>query len=270
VIAHGAASTIYNRGYKYIFGVLNSIDHYTYNMVKMAAEQKLTRLALLNRKPVCSAQLGIDGVRTAGQGVGVEVVYKEKYSSGTKDLSPELEKMKAAKPDMIIAGGYTNDMILLARQIGQVGLKPKLLGLSPRADLARLREIAERRGRTHARAGAVEHQRTVQGPDLRLDGARICRCLPESVRTRPRLPPRSSPRRRWRSTTTPFRRPVARPAEGARRHRRDRHRHRLRAIRFNDKGQNIAKSMSVVQIQDGKPVVVYPADVAEGKLKLNP
>jgi branched-chain amino acid transport system substrate-binding protein len=41
-------------------------------------------------------------------------------------------------------------------------------------------------------------------------------------------------------------------------------------IRFNDKGQNIAKSMSVVQIQDGKPVVVYPADVAETKLKLNP
>jgi hypothetical protein len=26
----------------------------------------------------------------------------------------------------------------------------------------------------------------------------------------------------------------------------------------------------VVQIQDGKPVVVYPADVAETKLKLNP
>ena len=41
-------------------------------------------------------------------------------------------------------------------------------------------------------------------------------------------------------------------------------------IRFNDKGQNVAKSMSVVQIQDGKPVVVYPADVAETKLKLNP
>jgi hypothetical protein len=26
--------------------------------------------------------------------------------------------------------------------------------------------------------------------------------------------------------------------------------------------------MSVVQIQDGKPVVVYPADTAEAKLKL--
>jgi branched-chain amino acid transport system substrate-binding protein len=40
-------------------------------------------------------------------------------------------------------------------------------------------------------------------------------------------------------------------------------------VRFNDKGQNIAKSMSVIQIQDGKPVVVYPLDAAEAKLKLN-
>ncbi len=48
VVAHAAASSIYNRGYKYTFGVLNSIEHYTFNMVKMASELKLTRLALLN------------------------------------------------------------------------------------------------------------------------------------------------------------------------------------------------------------------------------
>jgi len=29
-------------------------------------------------------------------------------------------------------------------------------------------------------------------------------------------------------------------------------------VRFNEKGQNIAKGMAVVQIQGGKPVVVYP------------
>ena len=36
-------------------------------------------------------------------------------------------------------------------------------------------------------------------------------------------------------------------------------------IRFNAKGQNIAKGMTVVQIQNGKPVVVYPADAALAK-----
>ncbi len=36
-------------------------------------------------------------------------------------------------------------------------------------------------------------------------------------------------------------------------------------VRFNEKGQNIAKGMSVVQIQNGKPVVVYPVEGAQAK-----
>jgi branched-chain amino acid transport system substrate-binding protein len=36
-------------------------------------------------------------------------------------------------------------------------------------------------------------------------------------------------------------------------------------IRFNEKGQNIAKGMSVVQVQNGKPVVVYPLEGAQAK-----
>ena len=36
-------------------------------------------------------------------------------------------------------------------------------------------------------------------------------------------------------------------------------------IRFNERGQNVAKGMSVVQIQNGKPVVVYPVAGAQGK-----
>ena len=36
-------------------------------------------------------------------------------------------------------------------------------------------------------------------------------------------------------------------------------------IRFNEKGQNIAKGMSVVQVQNGKPVVVFPLEGAQAK-----
>ena len=36
-------------------------------------------------------------------------------------------------------------------------------------------------------------------------------------------------------------------------------------VRFNEKGQNVAKSMAVIQIQNGKPVVVYPENLAQAK-----
>ena len=37
-------------------------------------------------------------------------------------------------------------------------------------------------------------------------------------------------------------------------------------IRFNDQGQNIAKGMGVIQIQNGRPVVVYPEAYKEADL----
>jgi branched-chain amino acid transport system substrate-binding protein len=38
-------------------------------------------------------------------------------------------------------------------------------------------------------------------------------------------------------------------------------------IKFSDKGQNLTKKMGVIQIQNGKPVAVWPKDAAEGSLK---
>lgn len=271
VVAHAAASTIYNRGYKYIFGVLNSIEHYTYNMVKMASEQTppLKRIALLNENQLF-AQLGIDGAAAQAKQFGLEVVYKEKYSSGTKDLSPELEKMKATNPDMVIAGGYTNDMILLARQMGQVGLKPKLLGyllgptlpgfvkaLGADAELTlepvqwsvnvpykddtfgwTAKGYAEAFEKTY---GHVPDYHPIQS------GAALQVYVHAFQKAGGFDPQKVRDAIAATDIVTAY-----------------------GPIRFNEKGQNVAKTMSVVQIQDGKPVVVYPADVAEAKLKMRP
>jgi branched-chain amino acid transport system substrate-binding protein len=269
VVAHAAASTIYNRGYRYTFGVLNSIEHYTYNMLKMASEAGLKRLALLNENQLFS-QLGIDGAAVQAKELGMEVVFKEKYSSGTKDLSPDLEKMKATNPDMIIAGGYTNDMILLARQIGQVGLKPKLLGyllgptlpgfvkaLGAEAELT-LEPVQwtttapykdEIFGWTAPQFAEDFQKQYGHVPDYHpIQSAAALEVFYRAFQKAGSLDPEKV--RDAIAATDMV------TAYGP--------------IRFNDKGQNIAKSMSVVQIQNGVPVSVYPKDGAQGSLKLRP
>ena len=129
VEAHGAASTIFERGYRYIFATLNSVDQYTSNIVKMAADAqpRAQRVALINENSLFP-QLGIDGADRQAKELGLEVVFKEKYPSGTKDLSSMLAAMKETKPDILIAGGYTGDMILLARQAGEMGVSVKMMG----------------------------------------------------------------------------------------------------------------------------------------------
>jgi branched-chain amino acid transport system substrate-binding protein len=37
-------------------------------------------------------------------------------------------------------------------------------------------------------------------------------------------------------------------------------------LKFNDRGENVTKPMSVVQIQNGKLVTVWPGDQAAGRL----
>ena len=267
VVAHAAASTIYNRGYKYTFGVLNSIEHYTYNMLKMASEAGLKRLALLNENQLFS-QLGIDGAAVQAKQLGMEVVFKEKYSSGTKDLSPDLEKMKATNPDMIIAGGYTNDMILLARQIGQVGLKPKLLGylLGPT-----LPGFVKALG-AEAELTLEPVQWVVTAPYKDEIFGWTSKQFAEDFQKQYGHVPDYHPIQSTAALEVYYR-----AFQKAGSLDPEKVRDAIAAtdmvtaygpIRFNDKGQNVAKSMSVVQIQNGVPVAVYPTDGAQGTLKL--
>src|SRR5919202_1179461 len=129
VIAHGASTPIYERGYKYIFAVLNTVDQYTQPIIDMAAHQepKPKTVALVNENALFP-QLGINAAARQAKEKGIEVVYQEKYPTGTKDLSSLLAAAKAKNPDIFITGGYTGDMILLAKQAHEVGLRPKLFG----------------------------------------------------------------------------------------------------------------------------------------------
>jgi len=123
VEAHGAATTIFERGYKYIFATLNTVDQYTGNILKMATESnpRPKTLALINENALFP-QLAMDGAAKQAKPLGLKVVYKEKYPSGTKDLSSMLAAVREKRPDILLAGGYTADMILLVKQAREMGV----------------------------------------------------------------------------------------------------------------------------------------------------
>jgi branched-chain amino acid transport system substrate-binding protein len=270
VIAHGASTPIYTRGFKYTFGVLNTVDQYTLPIIKMVSEQKppLKNVALLNEDALF-AQLGIDGAASQAQQFGLNVVYKEKYPSGIKDLSAQLIKMKAANPDLIIAGGYTSDMILLAKQLHEIGLKPKLLAylLGPTLPgfVSSLKQDAENTleptqwspnspwkdqffGYTANDFAKMFETEFGYWPDYHPpQSAAALEVYQAALEKTGSLDPQKVRDAIAETNIMTFYGP----------------------IHFNAMGENIAKSMGVTQIQDGKPVVVYPPDAAEAKLRLN-
>ncbi len=266
VEAHGASTTIFERGYKYIFATLNSVDQYTSNIIKLAAEAepRAQKVALISENALFP-KLGIDSAARQAKELGLDVVYKEYYPSGTKDLSSMLAAIKETNPDVVVAGGYTGDMILLARQAGEMGLSVKMMGfllgptlpgfvesLGPRAEYL-LEPIQwssnmpwkdEVFGYTAAEFAELFKRDFGYEPDYHPPQSSAALLVyHHALQKVGKLDPQKVRDAIAETDIMTFYGP----------------------IRFNEKGQNIAKSMAVIQIQGGKPVVVYPPTHAQGK-----
>jgi branched-chain amino acid transport system substrate-binding protein len=59
--------------------------------------------------------------------VGLTIVHSELYDSKAPDLSPMLLKVKAAKPDAIIAGSYLTDAVLMVKQMREYDVNVKAI-----------------------------------------------------------------------------------------------------------------------------------------------
>lgn len=267
VEANGASNPIFERGYKYIFATLNTIDQYFGSIVKMASElnPRPKTIAFINENSL-APQLANDAAAREAKKLGIKVVYKEKYPTGTKDLSSMLAEIRDKRPDILLGAGYTEGMILLVKQAKEMGVKVKMFGLLLGPTLP----------------GFVE--------DLRKDADYLLE------------PIQWSSNMAWKDDVFGYTAPeFARLFEQDFGYKPDYHppqaaaallvyHHALQKagvldpqkvrdaiaqtdimtfygpIRFNEKGMNIGKGMAVVQIQNGKPVVVYPKSVAEGSL----
>lgn len=268
VIAHGASTPIYGRGFKCVFGTLNTIEQYTDQIVRMASEHKLKRLALINENALF-AQLGINAAAVQAKKYGMEVVYNQNFPNPTADFSSLLIKIKEAKPDLIIAGGYNAGMVLLAKQVQEVGVKPKLLAflLGPTDPnfIPSLKQAAENTlepvqwtpnapwkdsifGYTAKEFATVFQKEAGYWPDYHPpQSVAALEVYHRAFQSAGSLDPEKVCDAIAKTNIMTLYGPV----------------------RFNSRGENIGKTMSVVQVQDGKVVVVYPPNEAEGKLRLN-
>lgn len=267
VEAHGAATTIFERGYKYIFATLNTVDQYTGNILKMAVESnpRPKTIALINENTLFP-QLAMDGAAKQAKPLGLKVVYKEKYPSGTKDLSSMLAVVREKNPDILLAGGYTADMILLVKQAREMGVKVKMFGLMLGPTLPgfvdALKQDAEYILEPIQWSASMSWKDDVFG----YTAADYARLFEQDFGYKPDYhPPQSS------AALLVYHHALQKAGVLDPQKVRDAISQTdimtfYGPIRFNEKGMNIAKGMAVVQLQNGKPVTIYPKAGAEGKL----
>jgi branched-chain amino acid transport system substrate-binding protein len=131
MLAPSASSrTIFDQGFKYIFATLTGNESVSVPIAKLvhAKSKDIKRVAILARNdlfPLAVAQEFEKAVKAEG----MEVVTSERYAIGTMDHSAAITKMRAANPDWVYASGYINDLILIRKQMNDLGLKAPVITL---------------------------------------------------------------------------------------------------------------------------------------------
>ena len=120
----GAAEVITRRGFKYTFQVGAAAYRYANAAVdivngllaeKLGKPAKDLRIALLWENRAFGKSVG-DGVRPYAKEKGLNLVYDEGYDQFATDMTPIVQKIKDARPDVLIAISFPNDAVLFQRK----------------------------------------------------------------------------------------------------------------------------------------------------------
>jgi len=234
------------------------------NMFEIAknAGVPIKRVAIMHEDGNFGTTMG-NHVEAFAKTVGYELVQRVPYSLRSPDFTTELSKVKAARPDLLLISGYYGDSKLIAETAAKLRIGVHALVGLANAAYSNPKFIADNRELTeHLFDGNYWHN-------------------PQSARARAVF---EAYQKRFNSTmsnhgvqgyqvTFVLRDALERAASMDRDKVRDAlartnltdHILTQDAIRFDDTGENVNASPALIQVQNGRPVVVGPARFAEAK-----
>jgi branched-chain amino acid transport system substrate-binding protein len=116
---------MFSRGYRYIFQALGPVQSYIYGIMSIAHDRGLKKLAVVGGDVAFAHSLA-NAVPTIARGFGQAIVYQEFYPGNTSDFSSVVEKLKNAGADAVLAMSFPNDSIGLLRQFKLSNYAPKI------------------------------------------------------------------------------------------------------------------------------------------------
>lgn len=261
----GADDKIFQKGYKRTFAALSPARSYAASMVQAIAEMakpKPSTMAFLSADDGFSKTVAEFGAAEARR-LGFTVVATEYFRSGTSDVSPALTKVKSMRPDVIIGSVHVAEGIAIIKQARELGVRPAGFAETvapPTPDFAKsLGKDAE------GVLGSTQWTDKTTGKDKWIGTA-------TDYRTQFRAAFGGREPEYHGAEATAACLALVFAVERAGSTEADKVRDALAALdeptffgplKFTENGQNLTKKMQVIQIQNGKPVTVWPKDVAE-------
>lgn len=263
----GADNSIFSKGYTRTFAVLSPATEYAASIVKAIddlASPKPKTIAFLSADDGFS-KTGAEGGAAAAKKLGFTVLPTEYFPAGSTDVSSALTTIKGKQPDVIIGAVHVEEGVAIVKQSKELGITPdgfgetvapptpdftKALGDSANGVLGSSQWTETTSGEDKYFGTAKQYAADIQKafghvPDYHdAEASAACLALVLAVEDAGSTDADAVRDSLAGLDTESF----------------------FGKIKFDETGQNVYKPMSVIQIQDGKVVTVWPKQNAEADL----
>ena len=138
-----SATTVFQHGYKYLFGLQSPIDQLANALLRWIDEQQKSgklpsplRIALVWEKTAHGKDYrsGVQDFvgKTASRRGSYQVVLDDSFDLNTKDFGPLLKRIQAARADVVLADAHLPDFIQMQKQYVAAGMCHKLVSYGAR------------------------------------------------------------------------------------------------------------------------------------------
>jgi branched-chain amino acid transport system substrate-binding protein len=137
VEGNGADRSLFTHGFRYLFAVLNTSDHYLRAAVNLLGEhakdvgKKPSDLSLAIAVENDDFSMDVrDGVAEDAKRLGMKIVVDDKLPPDLTDMSATLTKVKALRPDMLAVSGHAKGAALAVREVADQQVYVPMLALT--------------------------------------------------------------------------------------------------------------------------------------------
>lgn len=137
VEGNGASRSLFNKGYKYLFAVLSTSEQYLQEAVNLLAQETKAaggdvsklKIAVATENDPFSQDIRA-GILDDAKRHGMKVVIDDKLPREMSDMTSTLTKVKALKPDLLVASGHSKGAILVTKQMADMKVNVPMLAMT--------------------------------------------------------------------------------------------------------------------------------------------
>ena len=132
MIAPTAATTsIWEKGRRYLIMVLSPVEAVAEGLLDLAARNGLKTVAVIQQDALVPNAI-TKGAQALAKSKGLELVLLETYRTSPDDFSELLNKVKATKPDVLVAGSIRfEDLLAITRKLKELDLNIRMVSAVP-------------------------------------------------------------------------------------------------------------------------------------------